>query len=52
VVLCPRAQLCAGQLQAVIEKKLDYWYKKFHGAMDGLDEIKTQAAATVFLRDL
>jgi hypothetical protein len=34
--------------KAVIEKKLDYWYKKYHGAMDGLDEIKTQAAATVF----
>src|ERR1035437_5449691 len=32
----------------VIEKKLDYWYKKHHGAMDGLDDIKTQAAATVF----
>ncbi len=32
----------------VIEKKLDYWYKKYHGAMDGLDDIKTQAAATVF----
>jgi hypothetical protein len=34
--------------KAVIEKKLDYWYKKYHGAMDGLDDIKTQAAATVF----
>jgi hypothetical protein len=32
----------------VIEKKLDYWYKKYHGAMDGLDDIKTQTAATVF----
>jgi len=32
----------------VIEKKLDYWYKKFHGGMDGLDAIKTQAASTVF----
>jgi len=29
-----------------IEKKLDYWYNKFHGGMDGLDAIKTQAAAT------
>jgi tetratricopeptide (TPR) repeat protein len=34
--------------KAAIEKKLDYWYKKYHGAMDGLDDIKTQAAATVF----
>lgn len=32
----------------VIEKKLDYWYKKYHGAMDGLGDIKTQAAVTVF----
>jgi hypothetical protein len=32
----------------VIEKKLDYWYNKYHGAMDGLDAIKTQAAATLF----
>jgi hypothetical protein len=32
----------------VIEKKLDYWYKKYHGAMDGLDDVKTAAAATVF----
>jgi hypothetical protein len=31
-----------------IEKKLDYWYNKYHGAMDGLDAIKSQAAATVF----
>jgi len=32
----------------VIEKKLDYWYKKYHGAMDGVDDVKTAAAATVF----
>ncbi len=31
-----------------IEKKLDYWYNKYHGAMDGLDALKAQAAATVF----
>jgi hypothetical protein len=31
-----------------IEKKLDYWYNKYHGALDGLDAIKAQAAATVF----
>ncbi len=31
-----------------IEKKLDYWYNKFHGGLDGLDAIKTQAQATVF----
>jgi len=32
----------------VIEKKLDYWYKKFHGAMDGLSDVKTASAATLF----
>jgi hypothetical protein len=31
-----------------IEKKLDYWYKKFHGGMDGLDDIKSQTAANLF----
>jgi len=31
-----------------IEKKLDYWYNKYHGNLEGLDAIKTQAAATVF----
>jgi hypothetical protein len=31
-----------------IEKPLEYWYKKYHGALDGLDDIKSQAAATTF----
>jgi len=31
-----------------IEKKLNYWYNKFHGGLDGLDAIKTQSQATVF----
>jgi hypothetical protein len=31
-----------------IEKKLDYWYNKFHGGLDGLDAIKSQAQATLF----
>jgi tetratricopeptide (TPR) repeat protein len=31
-----------------IEKKLDYWYSKYHGGLDGLDAIKTQAQATEF----
>jgi len=31
-----------------IEKQLDYWYNKYHGGMDGLDAIKSQAAAAVF----
>jgi hypothetical protein len=31
-----------------IEKKLDYWYNRFHGSLDGLDAIKTQAQASEF----
>ncbi len=31
-----------------IEKKLDYWYNRYHGGLDGLDAIKTQAQATEF----
>jgi hypothetical protein len=34
--------------KAVIEKKLDYWYNRYHGGLDGLDAIKQQAQATVF----
>jgi hypothetical protein len=31
-----------------IEKSLEYFYKKFHGGLDGLDDIKAQAALTTF----
>ncbi len=38
-----------------IEDKLDYWYKRYHGTLDGpdaiksqIDAIKTQAAASLF----
>ena len=34
--------------KAVIEKKLEYWYNKFHGSLDGLDAIKQSAQATLF----
>jgi hypothetical protein len=34
--------------KGVIETKLKYWYNKFHGGLDGLDDIKAQAQATVF----
>jgi hypothetical protein len=34
--------------KAQIEPKLEYYYKKYHGGLDGLDDIKTQAAATTF----
>jgi len=31
-----------------IEKKLEYWFNRYHGSLDGLDAIKTQAQATEF----
>ena len=34
--------------KAQIEPKLEYWYKRYHGALDGLDAVKTEAAETVF----
>jgi hypothetical protein len=36
------------QYQAQIEPKLDYYYKKYHGGLDGLDAVKTQAATSTF----
>ncbi len=34
--------------KAQIEPKLEYWYKRFHGGLDGLDAVKTAAAETLF----
>jgi hypothetical protein len=34
--------------KATIEKSLDFYYKKYHGDMKGLDDIKAQAALTTF----
>jgi hypothetical protein len=34
--------------KAKIEPELERWYKKYHGSLDGLDAIKTQALATTF----
>ena len=31
-----------------IEPKLEYYYKKYHGGLDGLDAIKQQAQASLF----
>lgn len=31
-----------------IAKKLEYWYNRYHGSLDGLDAIKQSAQATVF----
>jgi tetratricopeptide (TPR) repeat protein len=36
------------QYKSQIEPKLEYYYKKYHGGLDGLDAIKQQAAASVF----
>jgi hypothetical protein len=34
--------------KATIEKSLEYYYKKYHGDLKGLDDIKSQAALTTF----
>ena len=41
--------------KAQIEPQLDYWYKRYHGTLDGdaaikqqIDAIKTQAQSTLF----
>lgn len=34
--------------KAQIEPKLEYYYKKYHGGLDGLDQIKQQAQSSVF----
>ena len=34
--------------KAQIEPKLEYYYKKYHGKLDGLDDIKAKATATTF----
>jgi hypothetical protein len=31
-----------------IEPQLEYYYKKYHGDLSGLDQVKTQAATTLF----
>jgi len=37
--------------KAQIEPKLEYYYKKFHGSLDGLDAVKSQAATSTFPPD-
>jgi hypothetical protein len=34
--------------KAQIEPKLEYYYKKYHGSLDGLDALKQQAMASTF----
>lgn len=43
-----RAWNFATPIKAQIEAKMEYYYKKYHGNLDGLDAVKAQAAATVF----
>jgi hypothetical protein len=37
--------------KADIKQQLEYYYKKYHGVLDGLDAIKAQAASTLFPPD-
>ncbi|HEV2484333.1 MAG TPA: hypothetical protein VGT08_02280 [Terracidiphilus sp.] len=37
--------------KAQIEPKLEYWYKRYHGNLEGLDTVKTASAATLFKPD-
>jgi tetratricopeptide (TPR) repeat protein len=37
--------------KAQIEPKLEYWYKRYHGNLDGLDAVKTASASTLFKPD-
>lgn len=43
-----RAWNYATPIKAQIESKIDYYYKKYHGTMDGLDAVKAQAASSLF----
>ena len=45
------AQFAQGQYKTQIETAAEYWYKKYHGGMDGFDAIKTQAQASVLPSD-
>jgi hypothetical protein len=36
------------QYKTMIQPKLEYYYKKFHGALDGLDDVKAKAQGSVF----
>lgn len=36
------------QYKAQIEPKLEYYYKKYHGKLDGLDDVKAKAQTSVF----
>ena len=42
------AQFAQGQSKDQIEKAAEYWYNKYHGGMDGFDQVKTLAQANLF----
>lgn len=37
--------------KAQIEPKLEYWYKRFHGNLEGIEAVKTASASTLFKPD-
>jgi hypothetical protein len=43
-----RAWNYAAPLKPAIEKKLEYYYKLYHGNLDGLDAVKAQSADSLF----
>lgn len=45
------AQFAQGQYKDQIEKAAEYWYKKYHGGMDGFDAVKPLAQANLFPPD-
>jgi len=45
------AQFAPAGYKDQIEKAAEYWYKKYHGGMDGFDQVKTQTQASLFPPD-
>ncbi len=45
------AQYAQGQYKDQIEKAAEYWYNKYHGGMDGFDQIKQLAHDNLFPPD-
>jgi hypothetical protein len=45
---CRAWDFAPANFKGPIENKVEYWYKKYHGKLDGLDAIKAQAMATTF----
>ncbi|HEY1767962.1 MAG TPA: hypothetical protein VGG26_09915 [Terracidiphilus sp.] len=36
------------QYKSQIEPQLEYWYKRYHGSLDGLDQVKQSSTASLF----